>query len=77
MGRKVWFPAVSGPLSAYAAGYVVMAADAKLFAVGDLGQVVAVRSAEPLARARGACRRRVDRRSSASGSLRRGVRPVG
>ena len=21
MGRKVWFPAVSGPLSAYAAGY--------------------------------------------------------
>src|SRR6476646_8784402 len=22
MGRKVWYPAVSGPLSAYAAGYV-------------------------------------------------------
>ena len=58
-GRKVWYPAVSGPLSAYAAGMRALT----LFALGDFGQVVAVRSAEPLARSQGASRRRVDPRA--------------
>ena len=35
MGRKVWVPAVSGPLSAYAAGFCVVVDGGRLLAVGD------------------------------------------
>ena len=70
MGRKVWVPVVSGPLAPYAAGFCVVAGVSGVLALGGGGQAVSVRSAQPLAGARGTWRGRADRR--AGRAVRRG-----
>ena len=52
MGRKV-VPGGVGAIVGVCGGVCGVDAGAKLFALCDFGQVVAVRSAEPLARSRG------------------------
>ena len=49
MGRKVWFPVVSGPLAPYAAGFASWLTVSVVFAFGGGRQAVSVRSAQSLA----------------------------
>ena len=49
MGKRVWFPVVSGPLAPYRGGVRVVAAVSVVFVVGGGEQAVSAGSAQPLA----------------------------
>ena len=49
MGKRVWFPVVSGAVGAVRGGLRGVVAVSGVFIVGDGEQAVPVRSAEPLA----------------------------
>ena len=49
MGKRAWFPVVSGPLAPYATGFEVWLRCSVVFIVGDGEQVVSAGSAQPVA----------------------------
>ena len=49
MGKRVWFPVVSGPFGAVRGGVRVVVAVAVVFAFGGGGQAVSAGSAQSLA----------------------------